>query len=968
MKKTLLMQVLALGCTVAANAYEVGDYLYTDMEKYKVIGANQVTNGDFAAQFEGWNDESGSGDVNTSFWAVQLGVGPAGENVAESQTATVDEGVEGYALTNVWMLDPGLYAITYNIKGTEAGMTSVTVGTQNYVDIFVNTDGSRVFADGMRRVAEAAPITDQWATISDTVLIADGEVLVFNASKLMAGTQLTGFAIHQVQQVYDTRVTDRLLAYYHALLAEESLSEGQDELIELLDDFEDQMQNPANAESESFVNSYLPDLESAYREFLDANGATTTGVVGAWGTQSSTNWNRVTSIGSWQLQGGRWGISNNDATLERPEGDGFVVTAGIQTSFDLAVGLRVENSSLPAGKYLFKIEAQAVAAGNKAAPYGADFSKPIVGPSIYVGNDTTFLENDTISGRYWKTYYKIFEIQPGQVPCAGFRFPEYTDKRGGRYSLRNPEFYALGKTVAEVEYNMHVNQVIAKQISLKGRIDLAKQNDALAKADGYPWAHQQLKDSLAIYEPVYNNSLATVSADSIVAEGTTTAQLDELLAELTTADSRLATANNYFANHNKPYQDLVEALAAANASISDPEHASGDKAPFQAVIDEAQAMIDAVAAPTDENDLGSEFAEETTKLQAAQVVFESTCASYAAPAGVIIANAKFTKGGTGSPASGEANPGTGSAPTGWTFVDNGSWDKHKYADYTSYGIDSYAYAVWRGNSVSPRVKLSQTVTVSKAGVYELKAYAYALRSNNNGTNLGSDYSIVTLTDEEGVVNDTIYNSNSFYVFMGENGAPDSVYTHSQHFEADNLYYMPERVAAIFVKTDATPVEVELGFENTGADGTGYNIYGAGDFQLTYGGTDVDAYVAASKAALTAEIAAAKTLAANAAGNELAAFLVVKLNRLIAAGEAALATEGSAKAILHATENALLNLQSVEARIEPVLAGIDGVAADMQRLGKGVYNLSGVQVAADKAGLQNLKKGLYIFNGRKYIVK
>ena len=968
MKKTLLMQVLALGCTVAANAYEVGDYLYTEMEKYKVIGANQVTNGDFAAQFAGWNDESGSGDVNTSFWTVQLGVGPAGENVAESLTATVDEGVEGYALTNVWMLDPGLYAITYSIKGVEPSMTSVTVGAQNYVDIFVNTDGSRVYADGMRRVAEAAPVTAEWGVVSDTVMIADGEVLVFNASKLMAGTQITGFAIHQVQQVYDTRVTDRLLAYYHSLLAEADLTEGQEDFVDLLEDFESQMENPANSESQSFVDSYLPDLEQAYRDFLDANGATTTSVVGAWGTQGSTNWNRVSNIGSWQLQGGRWGISNNDATLERPEGDGFVVTAGIQTSFDLAVGLRVENSSLPAGKYLFKIEAQAVAAGNKAAPYGADFSKPIVGPSIYVGNDTTFLENDTISGRYWKTYYKIVEIQPGETVCAGFRFPEYTDKRGGRYSLRNPEFYALGKTVPEVEYNMHVNNVIAKQVSLKGRIDLAKQNDALVKADGFPWAHQQLKDSLAIYEPVYNASLNVVSADSTVAEGTTPEALDELVTSLTTADNCMATANNYFANHNKPYQDLVNAVAAANASISAADHASGDKAPFQAVIDEAQAMIDAVAAPTDENDLGTEFAEETTKLQAAQVLFESTCASYVAPAGVIIANAKFTKSGTGAPSTGEASLGTGNAPTGWTFVNNGSWDKHKYVSFTDYNIDSYAYAIWRGNTVSPRVKVSQTVAVTNAGVYELKAYAYALRSNNKGTNLGTDPSMVTLTDGEGMANDTIYNANGFFVFMGENGAPDSVYTHSQHFEADNLYYMPERVAAIYVKTDNEPVEIELGLENTGADGTGFNICGAGDFQLTYGGTDVDAYVAASKAALTTELSAAQALAASAEGYEAIAYLVVKLNRCIADAQAALATEGNAKTVLHATENAILNLKSVEARIEPVMAGIEGVAADMKRLNKGVYNLSGVQVAADRDALQNLKKGLYIFNGRKYIVK
>lgn len=78
MKKRLLLQLLAVVCTIGANAYNVGDYLYSASGKFKVISANQVENGCFtegADGFSGWTDEDGM-SVSSENWKISTGLGP----------------------------------------------------------------------------------------------------------------------------------------------------------------------------------------------------------------------------------------------------------------------------------------------------------------------------------------------------------------------------------------------------------------------------------------------------------------------------------------------------------------------------------------------------------------------------------------------------------------------------------------------------------------------------------------------------------------------------------------------------------------------------------------------------------------------------------------------------------------------------------------------------------------------------
>ena len=142
-------------------------------------------------------------------------------------------------------------------------------------------------------------------------------------------------------------------------------------------------------------------------------------------------------------------------------------------------------------------------------------------------------------------------------------------------------------------------------------------------------------------------------------------------------------------------------------------------------------------------------------------------------------------------------------------------------------------------------------------------------------------------------------------------------------------------------------------------GKGLNGFGFGANHLFFVGDEAK-YTADTKAELAAEVAKAKAVVAAAADNAEVAFLVVKLNRYIANAEAATTIKDM--------QNAYLSLLEVEGLINGVIADVEGIAATFAQpveAVKGVYTISGLKVGNS---VDNLKAGLYIINGKKYVVK
>jgi len=596
MKKTLLM-MFALLCTMGTFAAEKGEYIYSHTAKYKVVGDNVVTNGNFSVGdgSEGWKNDLGS--AMGANWKVVTNAGPNGENAIESQSAST---AEGDALCNSWELTAGLYSISYYVYSAENATSSITAGSTNYV----NFTAGEPDAETPRAIAASESWKGgQWTQIVDTIFVnTDKEVLSFNANNVAEGIKFTGFEIHQVMEVYDSRIIDRLIEYAEKLLLEPDLANGRDEFAGIMEMMKEAIADPASIEDKDAAQALIDAFNGAFDEFMNENGGNTVGTTGDWTQIPGSGFKGLTTFGAWKFEGGRWGFSANDERNGRPVDDGYVATAGIQKGWAQHWPAYIESAALePGHKYFFSIEAQAVAASTTQIsdnpPYGADHNTPIVGGENYkmfIGTDTLSLEGDTISGYYWKRYYMIAEI-PADADAvrAGWIF-DFPSTMGERASLRNPEFRLIGKSEIQINYEAAVKDVIIQQKELGNRLV----NYPLDVAS-YNWEKDSLTRAIDHAEPIYDASFEVVANDGgcvLAVNQESVDQLKELYQSLLGEVNALGRAKNYIIAQNAIFANMESAIAAAKNVLADDLYQDGDKATFQAAINAAQAVLDNMSA------------------------------------------------------------------------------------------------------------------------------------------------------------------------------------------------------------------------------------------------------------------------------------------------------------------------------------------------------------------------------------
>jgi hypothetical protein len=940
MRKKLLLAALAMVCTTGAFAYEVGDYILAPANRYKVVGANLSTNGNFASQQDGWTED-------TEVWTISENAGPNGENAVKSEKADA----ENSPLTQSWdVAASGLYVVSYyvNTVGTTGTTTGITV--------------QRVNGEGSATVSGTVGLGTEWTLVADTLNVLAGDVITFSAEKLPVGTQITNIEAHMVNEVYDIRFATRNLDFIEKILNEQAFQDGAEEMKGMLEQVREYLVDPEVNESQEAVESGLyGEFLPAFEDWLNEVAPSAVGIfLTDWSKWTQYNWNSFNNAwrNEWYFIGNRWGFSPNNSYLERPADDGYVASAGIQTSMNLvAVGVKGENALLPPGKYLFTIEAQAVSASNKAQPYGADHSVAWVGPTLFVGKDTITLENDTISGYYWKKYYHIAEVAEGDTVRAGFIFPAHTDKKGGRASLRNPNIRAIGSTVDELNYVLNVNSVKVQQNAMKERIDLATEDLQKTVADGYPWGHDVLQALLDSITEVYNASLEVIDAEGNVLnpDGVTS----EYAADLLKGVQAMNSGRNAYANTNKVYQTLLADLETAKATIANPANAAGVKEPFQAVITEAETLVAGVGA----EDQSVEYNELDTRLKTAQEAFLMSCATYAQPAPIQIQNANFQDyGGTG-----KKQP--AGLQKGWTYTF--TKDLRASQDFKTAGprnnyegaMPGYTMDAWRGTTVSPEGKVQQTLKLTAQGIYEYRADAYATDDT------WAQYMAIAtvIYDESGEVGiDTIYKPE-VRLFFGIDGNPDSI-TVSKHYNVAALggHYFCSPYALYYEKTSAEEEVVEFGIEciNQISNSVGCNAFGFGNNRIFYAG-NIAQYKADAKDSLNRVVAQAQAVVnSNTFGYDN--YFVTKMQRYINAAATATSIKDVQNVLLSLKE--LLGLEpDLRALLEAAQsAGIEAVDTKVPvGLPKGVFTMSGMKVAENA---KNLKPGLYIMNGRKFYVK
>ena len=952
MKKRFLQLLMSLLCMANLQA---ADYYYSHTARYKSMGESILANGNFADGTRGWTNQDGE-NVNAEIWSVESGVAPDGGYSIMSLKGVTED---GNALAQTVSLTPGTYIVSYYIKAETTTSTSVTADKENYLDIFLNADGSLVKDKDAVQVATAETVTDEWTQVLSVAEAETKTSLVFVAQHLAAGMMIANVEVVPVIEVYDIRRLQRIIAYADQLLADENLPEGRDNVLQALEVTRSMLTD----ETQNEELTSMMELETMFAEeidmFLEMNGTNLIGTsLTDWSTWGQLNYTKLGTRGTWTFEGGRWGFTGNTDYLEFSEGDGYIASAGIQkegTRYTLDAGVRTAVgalSNLPAGKYFFSIEAQAVAAANRSNPYGANHNVPIVGPMIFVGSDSLTLENDTLSGYYWKTYYHIAEVKEGEEIKMGFHFPKVSGE-GGRYSLRNPQERQLGVTSEEAAFRQQLSVFTVQQYNLRQRL-----TNYPAELNAYNWGLDSLQRAVDHARTIYDASLLIVDAEGnvlqrdLVNEEQTQLLLDEVNA--------LGRARNYVIALNAPVDDLKAAVEAANAALADEANASapaGLRTALQAAVAAGQALLDNISSTPQVE----EFIAAAAAIRESQEQFESTTATRSNPTDIQIENADFTAFSAGA----NYTPATaGELKNGWHWSIGASTSRWEIRDNETLS-QGHGASVWRGTTVGLDGKATQRIELTYEGLYEYRAEAYI--SEERLSELVAAANVIYNADEQPV--DTVYTPN-IRLFFGEDGRPDSVTVSKCYLgiKNDGSYFTREvsgtvypgmvyaNYSVFFKKTGSAPVTVEFGLEAfDNAANAGANGFGFGNNHIYFVGDEAQ-YLTDTKADVAKAVAAARSTLASVPAN----YLTVKLQRYVDDAEKA----ETAKEL----QNALFGIQEIASRLAAMTNAVGDVFADEPKASlkaDGVFTLQGVKLADST---DHLKPGLYIVNGKKTMVK
>lgn len=919
MNKRLLLSFAAIMGAMTSFAYNIGDYVFTHDAKFKVVGNNLIANGNFASNYDGWKDYA-DGALSPDYWSIETGAAQDGGNVIQSADASAD--LTGNYMYQAVPFETGkTYVVTFKMKGVEPGTSSITQKTSNYVDVFANADGTvSKTADRFQQVATTDALNAEWTSYSysftDTVTGGSTGYIVVSFGQLTQGTQISDVEIREVQSVFDTRISDKEIAYAKSLLAIDDFKNGRDAFNGVLEGIEAAFKG-SGMDDPSAAEDALKSFVDAENLFLDANSYDVSSMINSKQLWTTKMQKANGTYGDWYVEGsGRW--------FHDPASDPYIRDY-FPGYYTLNAGTAKIVKKMPAGKYFFSCESKGhrMAGTSKALNGVPDYTWTVEGCKVFVGNDSVAFNLDQ---RNFERHFVMSTVADGDTLNAGFWHPALTQSLGGLIYVQNPVLRIIGDNAngemkTYVENYVTLNAIATQANSLKVMLDSAVVISA--KAD-YPWGKAELNDTTTKYQAVYSEL-------SVLKPG---AELFDVAADSLIQSMRIVrSAINAYYSLNAPYTDLKAQIAQANESINLPANANGDKAPFQTVITKAQGLIDNTTADYSE-EVAKQMTDAKAELVAAQAAFEATTAAFNNPSDLQIVNPFFE--GAGKYA----------IPTGWTGVmdenTNGRW---KGGTNKNYDNGTYVQ-VWRGYTAFAKNSLAQQVNVLKSGVYVLSCQTICY--NENGSKDGDR------------------NTHSGVFYYGKlTESADTIAAHMIHTNR-NVGYYPEIYAVVYDKADEAETSIELGYNALG--NTCCNQYTFGGNHLRYMGpkakfdTDLAAALAASLekgAAMYQSIASFENDATVEPKTDLTyGNIYINLGHAVDYAQAA-ETSSQKMTAYYQLEDAIKNANVV-------VAGVKGIIAEpVAKIQKGVYTLTGVKVADNAA---NLPQGLYIVDGKKVIVK
>lgn len=916
MKKFLLSLMTLVAATTMFAQYNPGDYIYNAAGRYKIVSENQITNPQ---------------EESAGVWTVsEVGL-------------CTDEGYEGVTFptqtasakinASVEITIGRAYVLTFKVKGGAAFGSSITDGAANYVDAFASAEAADqkvgTAGEDYVQVAATQQISTEWTDVTWFFVNEDQSVLNIIIQNLYAESAVANFGLYEAQEVYDIRIAQREIDFAKKLIADPFLSQdaGATEEFQGIVDVIEEMLPTDMCDDKEATESMMESFVDAKESYLSATVKDIKDQFPNIGITGFGKYNRGTIaheavIKNFKFRGDNW-----------LHGDGAVELAKqIQGSYANGAGsLSLYKQNPVKGKYYISGKIRnATCDKNYALAFGLEKEC-----KIYIGSDTISL--GLIGGEDWQQFYMIADVDTTEFD-AGFWWEGHTS--GSRFEVK--ELDVRAKTDEDAEKEALRKDLFA---AFKTQFDAAKGaynnlNSMLGNAE-YPWKQEVLSDAKTTWEPKYLAAAAWITEEG---EDTRVATMEELAGwpkrqGFSVADSTamaeegawtdypvvrgLQGANNEVIAENKPIFDLKATVAEAKALLDDPRYSKVDPSDLESVVAEAESLIEGITSESQKDD----FEAMIESLKEAIFNFESNGVGLYTPVEVEIVDGDF-KQKSGNIAGGTTtywnNGASAENPIGWVSYTTDSKAYFRVGAETHF-TDGARAGMWRGYTGNPTGSLTQEVVVTKPGFYTLSCEAYAGSDDSRGVTF-RQIKIYTETQEvwdeeleeyveieQEIGRDTLYNTGVF-TFFGPSDAEeiDSIYVQTQnHFDGRG-----ESVSYIY-----EPVKCKLSYNKT-TDGEETLKFGL-DGLTTYG--------------INLETGEKCTYGPNAYG----------------IGSVHMHFYG----ILNEEEQEIaLGIKDAPAAVAPVVSPI----------AKGVYSLTGMKVANYLSN--DLPKGIYIVNGKKYIVK
>lgn len=690
------------GLATPSFAYQQGDAVYTFNGKFKIIGENMLTNGDFSDGVNGWTGLTGNAVPTDTFSVVPAG-GPDGMNCLQVSMSGGTLGTNLHNSANFRQsvrLTPGNYVFTYKVKALTGGCTSNTRSSgrnDNYQDVFLNNSGKSPYlstneADNITSSVAAYVETEagNWMTVSYNYRVEADEYVNFEFFNLIQYDCFADFGVYPVEQVGDDRLLQDAVNTLEAFVADETNFPGAaDYLAGPIEDLKASMENPDLTVDDvnGMVSMILGSDGSALQEYLNTISADVSKYFNyfTFDDCAEKSANKGAADG-WTESGGRWGVSApwSDFTTRH-------IFAEINGGYGLGAGSQYQSAFLPKGKYLYMVQASAYQYYTAAKEtYIVDWYNQRSGLKYFINADSV----DMTDVPTWKsnTYFHVFDVANDGEQTLGFyraanEAASGNDRNrvsgGGRVRFDNMHIRILGVTDEDVERFFLENNLADAQNSLKTMIDSAKTVIADSR---YIWGKDVLQDSINVSQGIYDQYTNAVQED-----------IDKLNDQMPLMRDAI---RDYYAI-NKEYTQLGDDIAAANKLTGDETRPNG-KDELRAAITTADKYYKSLNSQSERDSL--QLVKTDSLLNDAVGDFYLANASYQTPGYINLVNDDFTDG-----------------TNGWS-VDNGTgtavW---KASDIDVPTYKGRAVVFNRGVTATDNKYIVKDVYIKKTGIYEFSA-------------------------------------------------------------------------------------------------------------------------------------------------------------------------------------------------------------------------------------------------------